>query len=41
MICFYLLGEEINGTIFCQRHPHDKRGLAIYLHVFDSKFNSI
>jgi hypothetical protein len=34
----YILGEEINGKIFCQRHPQEKRGLIIHLHVFDSKF---
>lgn len=32
------LGEEINGKLLCQRHPHEKRGLIIHLHVFDSKF---
>ncbi|CAF3212258.1 unnamed protein product [Rotaria socialis] len=31
-------GEEIHGKITCQRHPHEKRGLIIHLHVFDSKF---
>jgi len=33
-----LLGEEINGKISCRRHPQEKRGLIIHLHVFDSKF---
>lgn len=31
-------GEEISGKIICQRHPQEKRGLIVYLHVFDSKF---
>jgi len=31
-------GEEINGKIICLRHPEEKRGLIIHLHVFDSKF---
>ncbi|CAF0898977.1 unnamed protein product [Adineta steineri] len=31
-------GEDIHGKILCQRHPHEKRGLIIHLHVFDSKF---
>lgn len=37
-ISFYKLGEEIKGKIVCQRHPQEKRGLIIHLHVFDSKF---
>ena len=32
------LDEEIMGKIVCQRHPQEKRGLVIHLHVFDSKF---
>jgi hypothetical protein len=34
----FFLGEEILGKIICQRHPKEKRGLIIHLHVFDSKF---
>ncbi|CAF1155315.1 unnamed protein product [Adineta ricciae] len=31
-------GEDIQGKLICQRHPHEKRGLIIHIHVFDSKF---
>ncbi|UJR23307.1 hypothetical protein I4U23_026322 [Adineta vaga] len=31
-------GEDIQGKLICQRNPHEKRGLIIHIHVFDSKF---
>jgi len=30
-------GDKINGKIVCSRHPKEKRGLIIHLHVFDLK----
>jgi hypothetical protein len=38
LVLILIIGEEIHGKILCQRHPHEKRGLIIHLHVFDSKF---